>query len=183
MILLAPRCITIMRRLQGMKMHLLVPAESYAGVVLAREDHPSGTVFSIRLAHRDPELSMNLRTASNRRASIDAWRQWAAYFAVPALIERASGQWEIIEPLPLSGVGSFLALPHHCTGASSKRRRRLPLCRKRGRTGRQRTFRGSASSVRNAPAKSGTRKTTQPYPGQQLRRGAPKPHLTHVARG
>jgi Family of unknown function (DUF6101) len=144
-ILLAPSCVTIMRRLQGVKMHLLVPAKSYAGVVLACEEHPSGVVFSIRLAHRDPELSVSLGTASNRGASIDAWRQWAAYFAVPALIERASVQWEIIDPLPLSGAAVTLpALPHRCTGASSKRRRRLALCRKWGRTSRQaRTFRGS----------------------------------------
>ena len=144
-ILLAPGCVTIMRRLQGVKMHLLVPVKSYAGVVLACEEHPCGVLFSVRLAHRDPELSVSLGTASNRSASVGAWRQWAAYFAVPALLERASGQWEIIDPLPLPETGSPPALPHHCTGAPPKRRPRLPPCRKRGRSnGRQaRGFGGS----------------------------------------
>ena len=120
MILLAPRCVTIKRRLRGVKMHLRVPVESYAGVVLAREEHPSGAFFSVRLVHRDPELSVTLRAASNRGASIDAWRQWAAYFAMPALIERGAGQWEIIEP-PLAGADSLPALPRRRWGAFAVR--------------------------------------------------------------
>jgi hypothetical protein len=133
MILLAPRCITIKRRLRGMKMHLLVPVESYAGVVLARENHPSGTRFSVRLAHRDPELSVSLRAASNRGVSINAWRQWAAYFSMPALIERGVGQWEIIDPLPLRVADPRPAPPRRRRGALPKRHRRLVLCLKRGR--------------------------------------------------
>jgi hypothetical protein len=66
MILLAPRCVTIKRRLRGVKMHLRVPVESYAGVVLAREERPSSAFFSVRLVHRDPQLSVTLRAASNR---------------------------------------------------------------------------------------------------------------------
>ena len=133
MILLAPRYITIKRRLRGMKMHLRVPVESYAGVVLAREVSPSSAFFSVRLAHRDPELSVTLRAASNRGVSIDAWRQWAAYFAMPALIERGVGQWEILDPQPLAEAGFIKALPRHRTGALSKRRQRLALCRKSSR--------------------------------------------------
>ena len=74
MILLAPRCVTIKRRLRGVKMHLRVPVESYAGVVLAREERPSGAFFSVRLVHRDPELSVTLRAASNRGASLASMR-------------------------------------------------------------------------------------------------------------
>ena len=66
MILLAPRCVTIRRRLRGVKMQLLVPVDSYKGVVLSREDHPSGALFSLRLSHRDPELSVTLLTSNNR---------------------------------------------------------------------------------------------------------------------
>jgi hypothetical protein len=93
-----------------------VPVESYAGVVLAREERPSGAFFSVRLVHRDPQLSVTLRAASNRGASIDAWRQWAAYCAMPALIERGASQWEIIEP-PLAGADSLPALPRRRWGA------------------------------------------------------------------
>jgi hypothetical protein len=142
MILLAPRYITIKRRLRGMKMHLLVPVESYAGVVLARENHPSGTRFSVRLAHRDPELSVTLRTASNRGESTDAWRQWAAYFAMPALIERG-GQPEIIDLPLLAGAGSLPALPRLRKAALPKRRQRLAFFRQRSRSGRR------AKSFRN----------------------------------
>ena len=139
MILLAPRCVTIKRRLRGVKMHLRVPVESYAGVVLAREERPSGAFFSVRLVHRDPELSVTLRAASNRGTSIDAWRQWAAYFAMPALIERGASQWEIIEP-PLAGADSLPALPRRRWGALSKRRRRLAFRRKRAVRADKRKF-------------------------------------------
>jgi hypothetical protein len=58
------------------------------------------------------------------------------------LIERAAGQWEIIEP-PLAGADSLPALPRRRWGALSKWRRRLAFRRKRGRTGGQaKIFRG-----------------------------------------
>jgi hypothetical protein len=143
MILLAPRYITIKRRLRGMKMHLRVPVESYAGVVLAREASPPSAFFSVRLAHRDPELSIILKAASNRGASIDAWRQWAAYFAMPALIERGVGQWEILDTLPLAGAEPLHALPRRSWGALSKRRQRLvPSLERRQTGGRAKIFRG-----------------------------------------
>lgn len=141
MILLASHCITIKRRLRGMKMHLRVPVESYKGVILAREDHPSGIIFSIRLAHRDPELTISLQAEKNRRASIDAWRQWAAFFALPALVEGAGGRWEVIDSRPLAALGSMVA-PRH-SGPFLRRRRRLALCRKNSRIdGPAKLFRG-----------------------------------------
>jgi len=142
MILLAPRRITIMRRLRGVKMHLQVPVENYAGVVLAREERPSGRFFSVRLAHRDPELSVTLRTASNRGESTDAWRQWAAYFAMPALIERG-GQPDMIDLPLLAGAGSLPALPRCRKAALPKRRQRPAFFRQRSRSGRR------AKSFRN----------------------------------
>ena len=142
MILLAPRRITIMRCLRGVKMHLQVPVENYEGVVLAHEERPSGRFFSVRLAHRDPELSVTLRTASNRGESTDAWRQWVAYFAMPALIERG-GQPEIIDLPLLAGAGSLPALPRRRKAALPKRRQRLAFCRQRSRSGRR------AKSFRN----------------------------------
>jgi len=142
MILLAPRRIIIMRRLRGVKMHLQVPVQSYEGVVLAREERPSGGFFSVRLAHRDPELSVTLRTASNRGESTDAWRQWAAYFAMPALIERG-GQPDMIDLPLLAGAGSLPALPHRRKATLPKRRQRLAFSRQRSRRGRR------AKSFRN----------------------------------
>jgi hypothetical protein len=142
MILLAPRRITIMRRLRGVKMHLQVPVENYEGVVLAHEERPSGRFFSVRLAHRDPELSVTLRTASNRGESTDAWRQWAAYFAMPALI-KGGGQPDMIDLPLLAGAGSLPALPHRRKATLPKRRQRLAFSRQRSRSGRR------AKSFRN----------------------------------
>jgi hypothetical protein len=136
MILLAPRRITIMRRLRGVKMHLQVPVENYEGVVLAHEERPSGRFFSVRLAHRDPELSVTLRTASNRGESTDAWRQWAAYFAMPALI-KGGGQPDMIDLPLLAGAGSLPALPHRRKATLPKRRQRLAFSRQRSRSGRR----------------------------------------------
>jgi hypothetical protein len=137
-ILLAPRCITIKRRLRGVKMHLIVPVESYAGVVLAREEHLYGMHFSVRLTHRDPELSVILHAASNRGASTDAWRHWAAYFGMPALIE-CGGQQEIIEPPPYAGSGLVPAITRRRTAALLNRRPRLASCRRMNRSGRRAT--------------------------------------------
>ena len=142
MILLAPRRITIMRCLRGVKMHLQVPVENYEGVVLAHEERPSGRFFSVRLAHRDPELSVTLRTASNRGESTDAWRQWAAYFTMPALIERG-GQPDMIDLPLLAGAGSLPALPRRRKAALPKRRQRLAFFRQRSRSARR------AKSFRN----------------------------------
>jgi hypothetical protein len=142
MILLAPRRITIMRRLRGVNMHLQVPVENYEGVVLAHEERPSGRFFSVRLAHRDPELSVTLRTASNRGESTDAWRQWAAYFAMPALI-KGGGQPDMIDLPLLAGAGSLPALPHRRKATLPKRRQRLAFSRQRSRSGRR------AKSFRN----------------------------------
>jgi len=134
MILLASRCITIKRRLRGVKMHLQVPIESYNGVVLTQEERPSGTFFSIRLAHPDPELSVMLRAARGQRASIDAWRQWAAYFAVPALIERGGRLWKVIDTVTGTRSGPDAIPPAPCFSAGALPVRRRPvLYRKRAR--------------------------------------------------
>ncbi|HUI19712.1 MAG TPA: DUF6101 family protein [Methylocella sp.] len=139
-ILVASRCITIKRDLQGVKMHLRVPVESYTGVVLVEQEHPAGAFFSIRLAHRDPELSVILRAARNRRAGIDAWRQWAAYFAVPALIERGGSLWKIVDPAP--GTAPRPAVRKLCAGALPKQRRHHAFRRRRGTIRQGRIFYG-----------------------------------------
>ncbi|HUB64079.1 MAG TPA: DUF6101 family protein [Methylocella sp.] len=143
MIFLAPRCVTIKRRLRGMKMHLRVPVESYAGVLLAREEHPAGASFSVRLAHRDPDLSVILLTAGHQSASVDAWHQWAAYFAMPELIEGGSGHWKNVDPLPFARICPPPARPRRRAGALFKRRHHRGLSHNRGHSGRPRkSFRG-----------------------------------------
>lgn len=97
MVLLAPRRVTIKRRLQGMKMLLSVPVENYVGVVIACRERPNGAFYHLSLAHRDPELCVTLKEASDQAEIVDAWRRWAVFFAMPALIESATGEWEAFD--------------------------------------------------------------------------------------
>ena len=83
MILLGQRCVTIKRRLRGVKMHLSVPVENYLGVVMAHEGRPDGAIYRVSLAHRDPDLSVTLKESRSRAAMIEAWHHWSAYFAAP----------------------------------------------------------------------------------------------------
>ncbi len=120
MVLLAPRYVTIKRRLRGVKMHLSVPVESYRGVVIACEQRPEGAVYRISLAHRDPELCVTLKETRDGPRILDAWRRWAAFFAIPRLIERAAGEWELVGR-PRNGAKA---------GASSLPRRLKPLAKR-----------------------------------------------------
>jgi Family of unknown function (DUF6101) len=144
MILLAPRCVTIRRRLRGVKMQLLVPVDSYKGIVLSHEDHPSGALFILRLSHRDPELSVTLLTSNNRSISIEAWHRWAAYFAVPELLDCGGCHWELIDAVPPGGKTSIPAAVARRRGKRlSNRRSRLALCRESTRaSGQGKIFRG-----------------------------------------
>lgn len=90
MILLGRRCVTIQRRLRGVKMHLSVPVDTYLGVVMAREGQPDGVLYRVSLAHRDPDLSVTLKESRSRSVMIAAWHHWSAYFAPPIILERAT---------------------------------------------------------------------------------------------
>ncbi|HZM07161.1 MAG TPA: DUF6101 family protein [Methylocella sp.] len=143
MILLAPRCVTIRRRLRGVKMLLHVPTDSYKRIVLSREDHPSGARFILRLSHRDPELSVTLLTSNNRGTSIEAWHRWAAYFAVPELIECGGGHWELIDTVAPGGKTSLPDAARRRAKRLANRRSRLALCRASMRvSGQEKIFRG-----------------------------------------
>jgi hypothetical protein len=129
-ILLAPRCVTIRRSLRGVKMRLLVPMDSYKGVVISREDYPSGALFSLRLWHRDPELSVTLLTSNNRGTSIKAWHRWAAYFAVPELIDCGGFHRQFTDTTQAGGKASVPVAARGRPGRLPKNRRsRLALRR------------------------------------------------------
>lgn len=135
MIFLGPRYVTIKRRLQGVKMHLRVPVHNYVGVILSCEERRDGAFFSIRLSHRDPDLCVTLREARDQGDGIDAWHHWAAFFAMPALIERGAGQWELLTSSPHAAMGSVPALPRMRVARLLKRRPRGRL-RKSGSAAR-----------------------------------------------
>jgi hypothetical protein len=125
MVWLDPRYVTIKRRLQGMKMHLSVPVESYLGVVLACDERPEGALYRISLAHRDPELCVTLKETCDRPRILDAWRSWAAFFGVPALVECAADESEIAPALPPpSAPAAARALPRRLTPTAKRGLRR-----------------------------------------------------------
>jgi Family of unknown function (DUF6101) len=147
MIFLGPRYVTIKRRMQGVKMHLRVPVQNYMGVVLSREERRDGAFFSVRLSHRDPELCVTLREARDQGDSIDAWRHWAAFFAMPALVECGAGRWEVLTSSPRAAKGSVPPLSCTHPVPLSKRRAR-GLLRKRGCADRRATvFRGEREII------------------------------------
>ncbi|MGA2637419.1 DUF6101 family protein [Methylocella sp.] len=85
MVLIERRCVTIRRRVQGMKMLLSLPVQSYLGVAIRREQRRDGAIYRISLAHRDPELCVTLKEARDLAAMRDAQRHFSAFFAMPAL--------------------------------------------------------------------------------------------------
>ncbi len=85
MVLIERWRVTIRRRVQGMKMHLSLPVQSYLGVAIGREQRRDGALYRISLAHRDPELCVTLKQASDLAAMRDAQRHFAAFFAMPLL--------------------------------------------------------------------------------------------------
>jgi hypothetical protein len=85
MVLIERRCVTIRRRVRGIKMHLSLPVQSYLGVAIGREQRRDGAHYRISLAHRDPELCVTLKVARDLAAMRDAQRHFAAFFAMPVL--------------------------------------------------------------------------------------------------
>jgi hypothetical protein len=90
-VLLDPDFVIISRRVNGMRMHLSVPIDHYEGVAIAGYERQEGSLYRIRLVHPDPELSVTLKESRDRPFIIDAWAEWAAFFAAPLLIEDADG--------------------------------------------------------------------------------------------
>jgi hypothetical protein len=83
--------VIISRRVNGMRMHLSVPTAHYEGVAIAGYELQEGALYRIRLVHPDPELSVTLKESRDRPFILDAWAEWAAFFAAPLLVEGADG--------------------------------------------------------------------------------------------
>ena len=85
--------IVISRKMQGIAMQLAIPARSYTGVVLSLYTGANGLPFyRISMAHPDPDLAIVLFEARDDRDIIAVWKAWAKYFALPAIVERQSGE-------------------------------------------------------------------------------------------
>ncbi len=88
MILLASDMIRIDRVLHGMKMAIHVPVAAYRGVMLSVCEGQGDSHYEIKLAHRDPDLSIWLEAANTREAAQALLAQWGAFFGRPTLEEK-----------------------------------------------------------------------------------------------
>lgn len=95
--------VTIDRRYLGIAMRLSVPVPSYLGVSVAvRGGERGGFVYELRLAHRDPDLSVVLDEDRDEARIWAEWHATAGWFGLPALIERNDGPelWGALSTVP-----------------------------------------------------------------------------------
>lgn len=91
-VLLSRERVTIDRSFRGIAMRLSVPVSAYRGVAVGvRASEAGGFVYELKLAHRDPELSVLLDENRDEARIWAGWRDAAGFFGLPALIERADG--------------------------------------------------------------------------------------------
>lgn len=91
-VLLSRERVTIDRSYRGIAMRLSVPVSAYRGVCVGvRAGEHGGFVYELRLAHRDPDLSVLLDEAFDEGRIWAGWRASAGFFGLPALIERNDG--------------------------------------------------------------------------------------------
>ena len=120
-VLLSRDRVTIDRHFRGIAMRLSVPVSSYRGVCVGvRTAETGGFVYELRLAHRDPDLSVLLAEAPDESRIWTDWRVSAGYFGLPALIERNDG------PEPWGAAG-----PCESYGRRLKKRRRPGIVARR----------------------------------------------------
>ena len=85
MVRFSQRGVHIERLVAGVKMHLVVPIQTYEGVLLSCGDHVDPCLYQVSLIHRDEELSIPLHEAIDSPFILTIWRSWAKYFSKPAL--------------------------------------------------------------------------------------------------
>jgi hypothetical protein len=94
-VLLARDRVVIARSVAGVFMHIAMTPNAYRGVVLRLSALQDGIFhYEIRLAHRDPDLSITLHEASDDSEIKAEWRLWARFLGLPTLVEREEGRAE-----------------------------------------------------------------------------------------
>ncbi|RYC31449.1 hypothetical protein D3273_13790 [Lichenibacterium minor] len=114
--------VTIDRSYRGIAMRLSVPVSAYQGVCVGvRAGEDGGFVYELRLAHRDPDLSVLLDEARDESRIWAEWRASAGFFGLPALVERNDGP----------EVWGAMAAPAECRDRRAKRRHRPGIVARR----------------------------------------------------
>ncbi len=132
----AREAVTIQRAVSGVSMAIRVESRAYRGVALTIAGLEDGRFhYEIRLAHRDPDLSVPLGEGEDLAAIEAQWREWVAFLRLPAL----AGRSEAAEvPVDAADVELARRTPHarRRGGALTSRR---PRYLKRRAFGRFRT--------------------------------------------
>jgi hypothetical protein len=82
--------ITIRRAVAGVSMTIRVDSHAYRGVALRITGLEDGRFhYEVRLAHRDPDLSVPLGEGDDLSGVEAQWREWVAFLRLPALAGRA----------------------------------------------------------------------------------------------
>lgn len=82
---MSKKAIRIERQVAGIKMHVAVPIDGYEAVVLTSAQDGEQRRYRVALVHSDPELTIELHEASDSAEILAIWRNWADFFAKPAL--------------------------------------------------------------------------------------------------
>ena len=116
--------VTIRRAVAGVPMSIRVASRAYSGVALRIKGLDGGRFhYEVRLAHRDPDLSVLLNEGGDLAAIERQWRAWVAFLGLPAL----AGRTESADtPVNLDGVDFTRRTPY-------ARRRRRALASRRPR--------------------------------------------------
>ncbi len=85
----ARETVTIRRAVAGVAMAIRVESRAYRGVALRVTGLEDGRFYyEVRLAHRDPDLSVPLGEGEDLAAVEAQWREWVAFLRLPALAGR-----------------------------------------------------------------------------------------------
>ena len=134
-VLLARDRVVIARSVAGVFMHIAMTPNAYRGVVLRLSALRDGIFhYEIRLAHRDPDLSVTLHEANDDSEITAEWRLWARFLGLPTLVEREDGRAEP-ERAELGDASALRAKPRR-RGAAMSRRPRFLTRRKTGQLDR-----------------------------------------------
>jgi len=125
----ARETVTIRRAVAGVSMAIRVKACAYRGVALRIIRLADGRFhYEVRLAHRDPDLSVQLGEGEDLAAIEAQWREWVAFLRLPAL----AGRTEALDaPVSIGGVELARRAPHPRRRGSALTSRRPRFLRRR----------------------------------------------------
>ncbi len=89
-VFVAREAVTIRRAVSGVTMAIRIESCAYRGVALRITALEEGRFrYEVRLAHRDPDLSVPLGEGEDLASMEAQWREWVAFLRLPALAGRS----------------------------------------------------------------------------------------------